>query len=93
MSMDIRLPNINGRTEAEQMGQIKSYLHQLVQQLNWAFSVLEGNMPQKSDSTEAVSEETYYRIKSMISQSGFILEIQQKLSDLEQRMDALQEFQ
>lgn len=89
MSMDIRLPNINGRTEAEQIGQIKSYLHQLVQQLNWAFSVLEGNMPQKSDSPEVVSEETYYRIKSMISQSGFILEIQQKLSDLEQRMDAL----
>jgi hypothetical protein len=39
--MNIRYPNISGKTEAEQIAQIKSYLHQLVDQLNWALSVLE----------------------------------------------------
>lgn len=39
--MNIRFPNITGATEAEQIAQIKSYLHQLAEQLNWALSVLE----------------------------------------------------
>jgi hypothetical protein len=34
MGLDIRLPNINAKTEAEQ--QIKSYLIQLAEQLQWA---------------------------------------------------------
>lgn len=34
MGIDIRLPNINAKTEAEQ--QIKSYLIQMAEQLNWA---------------------------------------------------------
>ena len=39
--IDLRYPNITGRTEAEQMVQVKSYLHQLVEQLNWALSNIE----------------------------------------------------
>lgn len=38
---NIRYPNITGKTEAEQLAQMKSYLIQLVDQLNWALSVLE----------------------------------------------------
>ena len=38
MSIDIRYPNITGVTEREQLAQIKSYLHQLVEQLNYAFA-------------------------------------------------------
>ena len=34
--MDLRYPNITGITEQEQIGQMRSYLHQLVEQLNWA---------------------------------------------------------
>ena len=41
--MNIRLPNINATTEKEQLVQVKSYLHQLVQELNWALSTLEPN--------------------------------------------------
>ena len=41
MSIDIRLPNITGATEAEQLQQIRSYLYQLAPQLNWALSTLE----------------------------------------------------
>ena len=39
--MNIRFPNITGNTEAEQLVQVKSYLHQLVEQLNWALSAIE----------------------------------------------------
>ena len=40
MSVDIRYPNISGLSEKEQISQIKSYLHQLVDQLNYAFPTL-----------------------------------------------------
>lgn len=39
--MNIRYPNITGVTPEEQVAQMRSYLHQLVDQLNWALSVLE----------------------------------------------------
>ena len=41
MSIDLRYPNIQGKTEAEQILQVKSYLHQLVEQLNWALNTVE----------------------------------------------------
>lgn len=34
--MNIRLPNITGKTETEQLNQIKSYLYQFAEQLQWA---------------------------------------------------------
>lgn len=37
MGATIRLPNITGGTEREQLAQIKSYLSQLAQYLQWAF--------------------------------------------------------
>ena len=36
-----RLPNITGKTEQEQLQQLKHYLCQLIDQLNWAFEQLE----------------------------------------------------
>lgn len=39
--INIRLPNITEGSEREQLQQIKSYLHQLVNELNWALSVIE----------------------------------------------------
>lgn len=39
--MNIRYPNITGKTPEEQLAQMRSYLHQLVDQLNWALSTLE----------------------------------------------------
>lgn len=41
MGFDLRLPNITGATEREQLSQIKGYLYQLVQQLQWALSTIE----------------------------------------------------
>lgn len=38
---DIRYPNITGRTEAQRLRQLESYLRQLVDQLNYALAQLE----------------------------------------------------
>ena len=38
MSIDIRLPNITAPTDAGKLQQIQSYMHQLVEQLNWALN-------------------------------------------------------
>lgn len=40
MALNLRLPNINGLSEKEQLAQIRSYLHQLVGELEFAFSTL-----------------------------------------------------
>ena len=40
MGVNLRLPNISGVTEREQLGQIRNYLYQLVEQLQWALSTV-----------------------------------------------------
>jgi hypothetical protein len=39
--MELRLPNITGATEREQLSQIRSYLYQLVDQLQFTISKIE----------------------------------------------------
>ena len=39
--INIRLPNITANPEQGQLLQVKSYLHQLVQELNWALTSIE----------------------------------------------------
>lgn len=78
MSMNIRLPNITGRTEAEQLMQVKSYLHQLVGQLNWALSTIEsGNSnttviqtASKGSVTKEDLTTSYNELKSLIIKSA-----------------------
>ena len=41
MTPKIRYPNITGKTSQEQLAQMKSYLHQLADQLNWALTVMD----------------------------------------------------
>ena len=43
MSVKIRYPNITGGSEREQLAQIKSFLYQLVDQLNYALSTLDAD--------------------------------------------------
>lgn len=40
MAVELRLPNINGMTEKEQIVQIRSYLYQFIPQLQWALNNL-----------------------------------------------------
>ena len=41
MAIDIRTPNINAPTESGRLEQIRSYLYQISEQLNWAFNTVE----------------------------------------------------
>ena len=51
MSIDIRLPNITAPTEAGKIQQLQSYMHQLVEQLNWALNNMEGISAQSGATT------------------------------------------
>lgn len=76
--INIRLPNITAPTEKEQLAQVKSYLHQLVQELNWALSAVEsGNSNtsvKKDTSGSSVTQEdlktSFNELKSLIVKSS-----------------------
>ena len=83
MSIDIRLPNITGRTETEQLTQIKSYLYQFAEQLQWALQNVEGgsNNPnvlyQSSSATLAPQPDrtsNFSELKALIIKSADVVE-------------------
>lgn len=84
MSIDFRFPNITAKDEAGQLIQMKSYLHQLVEQLNYAMKTVESGSSggvayqSKADSAAGGSEEvnphaTFNSIKSLIIKSADIV--------------------
>lgn len=84
MSVDIRFPNITGKSDSEQLTQVKSYLHQLVEQLNWALSTVDGaasgtakNVSLSSGSVTGTgkvdAQATFNSIKSLIIKSADIV--------------------
>ena len=85
MSIDIRLPNINSATEQGQLSQMRSYLYQLVEQLNWALNTVQDGAVQTvvqpmtaptSSGTAAAEKEaqdTFNSIKSLIIKSADIV--------------------
>ena len=78
--MNIRLPNITASSEREQLMQVKSYLLQLAQELNWALATIEagtrtGNTAAKKQSPgSAVTKEemtaSYNELRSLIIKSA-----------------------
>ena len=86
MSVDIRLPNITAPTTEGKMMQMQSYMHQLVQQLNFALSAVDsaasGNtssvvMSNTNKQVEDMSPEeaanTFNSIKALIIKSADIV--------------------
>lgn len=85
--IDIRLPNITGSTEREQLVQMKSYLHQLAEQLQWALQNVDTNnntaviaptarslAPVASGSaSQSDPQATFASIKSLIIKSAEIV--------------------
>lgn len=79
--INIRLPNITAPTEKEQLIQVKSYLHQLAQELNWALSSIEsGNnntAPKKTASGSTVTQDelktSFNELKSLIIKSSGVV--------------------
>ena len=82
-NIDIRLPNINAPTTEGQLKQMQSYMHQLVQQLNWALNAVDeaasGNTSSVvvSKQSESASPEeavnTFNSIKALIIKSADIV--------------------
>ena len=83
MSFDIRLPNITAQTESGKVEQVKSYLFQLVEQLNWALNSIESNSEkdiQKSSQSaskeisEKEAQSNFNSIKALIIKSADIVQ-------------------
>lgn len=83
MSIDIRFPNINAQTTEGQMAQMQSYMHQLVEQLNWALNTVNnaqsGNASNivtekpREDISPEEAEDTFNSIKALIIKSADIV--------------------
>ena len=84
MSIDLRLPNIPATTTEGQMAQVRSYLTQLTEQLNFAFnSISNGETMESYKASQAVAsgtskeeqaKNTFSEIKSLIIKSADIVE-------------------
>lgn len=82
--VDIRLPNITATDPASQMAQMRSYLYQMVEQLNWALATIEVRDSSESSNniivsggasmTEAEAQNTFNSIKSLIIKSADIVD-------------------
>ena len=83
MSINFRLPNITADTDSGKLTQMQSYMHQLVEELNWAMNTVEsyqgGNTSapvvyKKSEtSSPQEAEETFNSIKALIIKSADIV--------------------
>ena len=93
MSVNIRYPNISGFSEREQIAQLKSYLHQLVEQLNYALSTVgSGDGTEKSTDTKSTAsyevqggEVSYYELRSLIVQE--LQKVENLIDEIEQARD------
>lgn len=84
MSVNIRYPNITAGTDREQLSQVKSYLHQLVEQLNYAFGTGEGATQATSSYDVQGGEMSYYELRSLIIQE--LHEVEKLFEKLELKM-------
>lgn len=83
MGIDLRFPNINAPTTEGQMAQMQSYMHQLVQQLNWALNTISDAQSGNASSVAAIkaskdispkeAENTFNSIKALIIKSADIV--------------------
>lgn len=83
MAINITLPKITSGNPTEQMRQMQSYVYQLAEQLNWAFSTIEASSPgnvspdikieQGTEVSEKDAESTFSSIKSLIIKSADIV--------------------
>jgi hypothetical protein len=82
--IDIRLPNITATDTEGKMSQMQSYMHQLVEQLNWALSTvdnaIQGNTSnvvmtaQNGSKSEENAVDTFNSIKALIIKSADIVQ-------------------
>lgn len=82
MGVELRLPNINSETPEGQLSQIRSYLYQFAEELNWALNTLSTTEESKeviqttseaSAARESKAQDTFDDIKSLIIKSADIV--------------------
>ena len=83
MGIDIRLPNITATDTDGKLSQMQSYMHQLVEQLNWALATVDnaisGNTSnvvmtsQNSSKSDEKAIDTFNSIKALIIKSADIV--------------------
>lgn len=75
MSVDIRFPKITATDEAGKLNQLQSYMHQLVEQLNWALNNIDSvsGQPSTKASTEASAASKDDPISTFNSVKGLII--------------------
>ena len=92
----IRLPNITSTTEKGQLEQVKSYLIQLAQQLNWALGNIDTQAEEAAKRVEATKEQanavalaqaTFSEVKSLIIKSADI--VNAYYEEISRRLDGL----
>ena len=82
MGIELRMPNITGASEREQLAQVKSYLYQIIPQLQWALNNVgtQDAAPQAtktaipSSYTPVSAETTFAKLKPLIIKSADIVE-------------------
>ena len=84
MGLELRYPNITARSEKEQLIQMKSYLFQLVEQLQFALNNVgttptvaptsQKNVTQQNTAVNVDAESTFSAIKSLIIKSADIVQ-------------------
>lgn len=82
MSYNISFPNISSASEREKIEQIRSYLYQLAEQLNWALNSIESetkefqqaSQAEKEEITETEAQATFNSVKALIIKSADIVE-------------------
>lgn len=67
MSINIRYPNITGTSDKEQIAQIKSYLHQLVEQLNYVLTTI-GSVETESTDEKQSSGQSNIELDSFLAE-------------------------
>lgn len=81
MSVNIRLPNITGDTDAEKLRQLQSYIYQLVEELNFALAAVEKEAAPEVQTPSAASDTSkendpvtsFNSIKALIIKSADIV--------------------
>ena len=80
--INLRLPNITGQTDREKLEQIRSYLYQFAQELNWALSNIDSKAEDVTKKVEATTAQkdaveqaqaTFSEVKSLIIKSADIV--------------------
>jgi hypothetical protein len=80
--INIRLPNITAQTDKGQLEQIRSYLYQFAQELNWALGNIDSKAEEVTKKVEANQEQkdaaeqaqaTFSEVKSLIIKSADIV--------------------